>query len=305
MINFNCSATSAVFVMPQEIKKHLKNATSSELKVIIYIFSESSVADEAQIASATGLSVEEVKSALSFWRGTGILSFEKNAERIRVVSETRPSEKTVSYSSAEIACAIEENEDIGSLLNYASQKIGKILTPAEQGKILSLVDVLPLDCAVVMGIIDYCVSAGKNSVNYIERTASRMYEDDGIDTYEKFEEYIERKTKEKTLEDKIRRIIGAGGRAFTKKEREIISDLVKKGISEELVSEAYERTISSIAKPSLSYMSKILDSWYSEGIKEPSDLELQKPFEAQPGSSLGAFRFEDFTERPDNNSEEE
>lgn len=301
MLKFENNALSGVFLMPKDIEKHLSGANAAELKVIVYIFSKNgSISDETEITKALGISGNEVSSALAFWRGTGILSVPKEADtQVTIVSETKMSEKSASYSPKEIADAIDGNEDIRSLMNFASQTIGKILTPTEQGIILSLVDSLSLGCDLVMGIIEYCCNTmDKKSVRYIERTAAKMHDEDGIDSYEKFEEYISRKTKEKTFEDTVRRIIGAGGRAFTKTEREIIADFAKKEVSEELLSSAYDRTIGAIGKPSLSYMSKIIGNWHSQGIRTTSDLEGMKPFD--DGNATGAFRLEDFTERPDN-----
>ncbi len=300
MLKFENSALSGVFLIPKDIEKHLLQASATELKVIIYIFShDGNVSDEREIAKALGLSESDVSSALAFWRGTGILSVSKTDDaRVTVISETKLSERSVSYSPKELADAIDGNEDIRSLMNFAAQTIGKILTPTEQGIILSLVDSLSLGCDLVMGIIEYCCNTmDKKSVRYIERTAAKMHDEDGIDSYEKFEEYISNKKKEKTVEDTVRTIIGAGGRAFTKTEREIISDFSKNGVTNELISMAYERTIGAIGKPSLSYMSKIIGNWHSQGIRSKADLDGMKPFDE--GSSTGAFRLEDFTEKPD------
>ncbi len=251
MLKFENSALSRVFVLPKDIEKHLSGANAAELKVIIYIFSHDGiVSGEKELSQALGISEADAAAALAFWRGTGIFSLSKTEEtNVSVVSETRMSEKSVSYSSKEIADAIEGNEDIRSLMNFAVQSVGKILTPNEQGIILSLVDSFSMGCDLVMGIIDYCCNTmGKKSIRYIERTAARMHDEDGIDSYEKFEEYISNKKKEKTLEDSVRTIIGANGRAFTKTEREIISDFSKKGVTDELISLAYERTIGAIGK---------------------------------------------------------
>ncbi len=300
MLKFENSAMSSVFLLPTDIEKHLKNAGEAELKVILYIFSHGGrVSDEKEIATALSLSENDVFAALAFWRGTGILTYAKDdSPSVTVVSETKKTEKTVSYSQKELADAINANEDVSSLMNFASQKIGKILTPTEQGIIYSLIDSLSLECDLVMGIIEYCCTdMDKKSVRYIEKTAISMHDDDGVDTYEKFEEYISAKKKEKTYEDTVRDIIGARNRAFTKPEREIIAGFARDGISDELLCAAYERTINNISKPSLSYMSKIIANWRSQGINSKSELDGMKPFD-QEGAS-GAFRLEDFTERPD------
>ena len=156
MLSFNSPEISGVFLMPHGITKYIKSATANELRVALFVFSSPHVSDVNEIAKGCGLTEAEVDSAIAFWRGTGLLLVKEETGSVKIVSETKAHERSVSYSSSEIADAIDQNGDIGSMLNYASQKIGKILTPAEQGKLLSLVDVLPLDCAIVMGTIDYC-----------------------------------------------------------------------------------------------------------------------------------------------------
>ena len=298
MLKFENSSLSEVFLMPKKVQKHLLTASEKELKVIIYIFSNpDGISDENEMANALGISCADVASAIAFWRGAGIVSCKESREaKVSVVSETKPGEKTPSYSSEEIAQAINGNEDIKSLMNFASQTVGKMLSPIEQGLVLSMVDSLSLGCDLVMGIIEYCCNTlDKKSIRYIERTAAGMYKD-GIDTYEKFEEYVSRKKKEKTFEDSVRTIIGAQNRAFTKAEEKIIAEFASIGVSDELLSLAYERTIGAIGKPSLSYMSKIIGNWNSQGIKSKEDIDGMKAFD---GGSEGAFRLEDFTEKPE------
>lgn len=305
MIQYENPALSGVFLVPRQVEEHLAAASGEELKVLLYVCAAGGMLDSLKKASETlRLSETQVEAALAFWRGTGIFmpasrrtDKESPKPRVTAVSETPLSQRTPVYTAGELADAIESNEDVRSLLNFAAQKLGKILTPGEQTKLYALVDCLGLPCDLVMGVIEYCVSCDKKSVSYIERTAARMYEEDGIHTYAAFEEYISRKHREDTLAGTVRTIIGAGNRAFTKSEREIVAKWSRDGVAEELISAAYERTIGSIAKPSLSYMSKIIDNWSGQGIHSVKDLEDQKPFAGEE-TSEGAFRLEDYTEKP-------
>ncbi|MBR5527912.1 MAG: DnaD domain protein [Clostridia bacterium] len=299
MIKYQNAATSSVFVLPRDVEKHLKNASCADLRVIMYIFANGgNTCAEADMARELSLSEGEVYEALAFWRGAGIITYTREEKaNVSVVTETPVSQRTTEYSASELANAIEGNDKIRELMTFASQKIGKILTPTEQSCIYSLVDSLGLECDLVMGIIEYCVSMDKKGIRYIERTAARMRDEDGIDTFEKFEEYIAKKTVRDSFENMVRRIIGAQNRGFTKKEREIIAQLSEKEVGEDLISAAYERTINSISKPSLSYMFKIIENWLSKGITSAQDLEGEKPFD-DGESSMAGFRFEDFLEGP-------
>lgn len=312
-------AVSAVFLVPRAIEKYLCTATANELKVILYLFAHRCAAEKAETAQALSLSDAEVDAALAFWRGTGLIRTEdgdsektfpasvpdgapeETQTAVRVVSETKAAEKKISYSSGELADAIERSEDVRSLLSFASQKFERILTPSEQSTLYALVDAVGLDCDLVMGIIEYCAANGKKSARYIERTATKLYEENGIDTYARFEEYLREKERLNSYQQMVRRIIGAEHRGLTQREIGIIRTLSAENVSEALLNAAYERTINNIAKPSLSYMLKIINDWLSKGIKSPEDIEPFSP--PQNGkkhlsSDDGAFRLEDFTERP-------
>ena len=300
MIKFKNSFVNSVFLLPIEVEKYIKKANAAELRVIIHIFANGALTgDEKEIAKACGITESEVYSALSFWRGAGIITYETDEKaRVTILSDTPIEEKSVSYTGSELGRAIEENEDIRSLLNLASEKIGKILTPTEQASIYSLVDTLGMDISLVMAIIEYFTSGEeKRSARYIERAAANLFKE-GVDTYEKFEYYIAAKEKAKSYEEKVRRIIGAENRAFTSAERKIVEKLSASAVSEELITLSYERTVNAIGKPSLSYMSKIIEKWLDDGIKTKSDLEARNAGTAQR-SSLGAFSFDDLVEKPE------
>lgn len=300
MIKFKNSFVNSVFLLPIEVEKYIKKANAAELRVIIHIFANGALTgDEKEIAKACGITESEVYSALSFWRGAGIITYETDEKaRVTILSDTPIEEKSVSYTGSELGRAIEENEDIRSLLNLASEKIGKILTPTEQASIYSLVDTLGMDISLVMAIIEYFTSGEeKRSARYIERAAANLFKE-GVDTYEKFEYYIAAKEKAKSYEEKVRRIIGAENRAFTSAERKIVEKFSASAVSEELITLSYERTVNAIGKPSLSYMSKIIEKWLDDGIKTKSDLEARNAGTAQR-SSLGAFSFDDLVEKPE------
>ena len=300
MIKFKNSFVNSVFLLPIEVEKYIKKANAAELRVIIHIFANGALTgDEKEIAKACGITESEVYSALSFWRGAGIITYETDEKaRVTILSDTPIEEKSVSYTGSELGRAIEENEDIRSLLNLASEKIGKILTPTEQASIYSLVDTLGMDISLVMAIIEYFTSGEeKRSARYIERAAANLFKE-GVDTYEKFEYYIAAKEKAKSYEEKVRRIIGAENRAFTSAERKIVEKLSASAVSEELITLSYERTVNAIGKPSLSYMSKIIEKWLDDGIKTKSDLEARNAGTAQR-SSLGEFSFDDLVEKPE------
>lgn len=323
------AATSGVFLVPSDVKKHLPTASAAELKVLLYLFSQNGKIDPERAAKELQLSQNDVDMALSFWRGAGLLresgtenekkngnesaknengnKNEKTTEppqkprTVTVVSDTPYASRVPQYSPSELADAIENNEDVRSMLRFVSQQIGKLLTPAEQTKLFALFDTLGMPCDLIMGIVTYCVENEHKSVSYIERTAARMFEEDGITTYAAFEHFIEARKKKDELTQKIRNLIGSGDRALTPAEKRVIEKWNNEKTPTDLIAAAYERTIHAIAKPSLPYMAKMLDTWKENGIATLQALEDAKPFSAKSvlgSSAQGSFRLEDYTEMP-------
>jgi DnaD/phage-associated family protein len=145
---------------------------------------------------------------------------------------------------------------------------------------------------MIMKIIDYCVDMDKKSMRYVEKTALAIY-DDGIETYEALEEYFEKKKKAKSEEGIVRNIIGIGERNFTTAEKVHIAkwfDEYKS--SKELITLAFEKTVASISKPSVPYMSKLLQRWSESGYKTAADVENGKA-QGKSGKNIDLSSFDE------------
>lgn len=269
--------TDNMFCMPEKVIGYLKGAKKSETKLIMYIFSKKgedfSLEEAAKSLSET---VDSIASALAFWRGTGIVSEVEDDEADREQDTVKHEEKTVEisavplknqgYSTEEVADAMQSDGDFKALVNYAEHTLGILLNSSRVSTLLYLYDSLGMQTDVIMGIIAHCVSNGKKSLRYIEKCAEGIH-NDGVVTYKELESYLAAKRRYAEYETMVKRIIGASDRAMTPKEAKLVSvwENTYKA-SKELVELAYEKTVSAISKPSVSYMSKILESWYSEGL---------------------------------------
>ena len=320
--------------MPRAALSYLTKANKTELKVVMYLFSAGSAFNWDQCERDLKCTRTELESALSFWRGTGViedadLPESADAEGVRTDPLDAPysnSNKTAAaaeqalpfkssplqgknsavgsalpavrqaahYSIEELARAKETNMAFASLVEFAERELGTLFNPTETEILYALHDDTGMSCDVIMGVVAYCASVGKRSVRYVAKTALNIH-DEGVRTYKELEQYLNRQRAATEFEGKVKKLIGANDRALTKEEKKHIArwkDEFK--TSDELLSAAYEKTIHNIAKPSVSYMSKILENWHASGIQTCKDIEGEKA--DQEGLS---FDLNDFFERPE------
>lgn len=317
-------ATEKVFIMPKIDLKYINRAKKSELKVLYYIYMKNGDTDIEEISRQTDETVETVAEALAFWRCAGVIGDdESDAERkTDDRREEAPGEPSASlkeekaqgtptpkapdsYTLSEIAAAKENDDKFGSLIDYFQKISGHLYNSAEQGIVLYLYDTLGIDCEVIMGVAQYCASMGKSSVRYIQKTVMNITES-GVSTFAELESYLAGQKSKNEFRDKVKAIIGASNRALSKAENIHIDRWQKEfHSSEELVAYAYEKTVAKINKPQVSYMSKILESWYEKGLKTPSEVdsffEKTQTVTATPQKDDGRldFNLDDIFEKPD------
>jgi len=305
--------TDKVFIMPKVEQKYINRAKKTELKVLYGIFMNGGNTDVKFLSEVTEEDADSITAALAFWRCAGVLDdddaeenevkTEKHEKKEVKKGEEKPAGKPQeSYTLKEIAEVRQRDGKFGSLVDYFEKISGHLYNSAEQGIVLYLYDTLGIDFELIMGVAQYCASLGKNSVRYIEKTVLNITEQ-GVSTYAELESYLEKQKKSSDFSQRVKEIIGATDRAFSKAEQVHISKWHKEfGCSEELVAYAYEKTVAKINKPQISYMSKILESWHEKGLKTPEEVDkfFSSADNAVHSDSDGrlSFNLDDIFEKP-------
>ncbi len=272
---FKSKDTDGVFLLPKKALKYAVSAKKSELKVLMYLFANMGTFNMEKACKELSESADSITSALSFWRGTGLIEEledgvehepEESTDTLDSKAVTKsPSER--GYSTIEIADARKNDSDFSHLVEFVESITGELLNSLKQGDLLYLYDNLGMQCDVIMGIAAHCVDEGKTKIRYIVKAAEGIH-NDGVRTYKELESYLADKKKYKDYVAFVKKLIGAGDRVFAAAEEKTVKRWESEfESSRELVTYAYERTVSLISKPSLAYMSKILESWHNDGIK--------------------------------------
>ena len=282
-----------LILLPGEVRDKLKGASAAELKVLIYLYAQKE-AETPELSAKLGITPAEAEAAMAFWRGAGLLTVDESGSK-KAVAPGTPLYK--SYDSETISDKMKE-EAFKCCCDITAEKLGKLLTKNEISSLLYLYDYVNLPSEMICGVVEYCVSKGKKSMQYIMNTALSMYQDDGIDSYEKFELYLTRLEEVHSLENKVRKLCGFGERELTGKEKAFLHHWFEEWeLSYEMVHLAFEKTVDSLGKVSLSYMNSMLKRWYEEGYATPEDVAVkdQKPFRGD-GSAAGYGDGDEFFE---------
>lgn len=260
------------FAVPRAAEEFFSDAGEVDLRVLL--FAASRVAfEEEELFSALGEFEEAaLRESLAFWRGAGLFSKQKkracrsktepknaretaptqDAQSVKIIS-SRPN-----YTSFDLACAVEQSREFKSLIDYAEQRLEKVFNRADLSLLYSFVDYLALPVDVVMLAIESCAKEGKKNLRYIEKLLIALV-DEEIVTYEAADAYFAHRAEYLSFEGRVRTLCGFQSRALTAAEKKLITAWNEvHHYSEEELEQAYEKTVNAIAKPSISYMNKVL-----------------------------------------------
>ena len=312
IINYGCK----VAVVPEKALEVSARAGAVELRVLLGLCALGGSVDIKKLARSLSISEDDVKSALAFWRGAGVIELGDSKEAISdepaaevAVASQKTEEKTVEpakklrradelpqYTSDQLSDILEQRKETATLIDECQHIMGKVFNVKEINVLMGLVDYLELDCEYIMMLLTYCVSLGKKTLHYAEKLAFALY-DAGITTGEQLSEELRRRELASDAEGKIRTLFGVGERAFTTKEKKFISAWINDmNYSIEIIEKAYEVTADATGKGSFPYANTVLERWNAAGFRTLEDIEASYKKSGSESPSVGSFDTDSFFE---------
>ena len=311
-------------VFPEKVLEVVGRAGANDLRVFLCLCAMGGAAEPSRIAELSSCSEDAVRESLSFWRGTGLIAFADEdgavkesgvmkgsgadskaavepsvpaSEKLGGARKLKSADELPRYTSEELANILEERTETATLIDECQNIMGKVFNVREINVLMGLVDYLGLDCEYIMMLLTYCVSIGKKTLHYAEKTAFALY-DMGITTGAQLAEELRRREAASDAEGRIRSLFGVGERAFTTKEKRFISAWVNDmGYSIEIITKAYEVTADATGKGSFAYANSILERWNAAGLRTLDEIEESyRKNEGGDGLTASSFETDSFFE---------
>ncbi len=288
----NLAFTSSFLVPAAVSDQHLKLASGSQIKVLLFFLRNvSSGVEISDIAEFLKLPEAEVSDALEFWAQAGILTSVKAAE-----TATQPQKEAkvktakpivVKPTREEIASLSFTDEKLSFLLGEAEMKLARTLRGNELQTLAWLYLDHGMDVSIILMLVEYAVSEGKPTISFIESTALSWI-DAGVTTLSEAEEQIEARTKKKTAWGMIESAFGIEHRMPSDKELEYANTwILEWGFSREMLRESYNRCVDQKAKLDMRYINGILTRWFKDGVKTVEATKETEKVAAKPLAKSG------------------
>ena len=181
-----------------------------------------------------------------------------------------------SYTNEQIA-ELTSNDEVQWIMNIIEIYLERPLKPKDTQLILYLYDTIGFSTELIMYLYEYCISKGKKNSSYIE-TVALAWAEQGISTVEQAEEA---NALFNTNHSAVTKAFGLNRTPGTIEKQYIDKWLSKYSFPIDIIVEACNRTLLNTQKADFKYTDKILEVWYTKGVKSPDDIKrLDSEFNA-------------------------
>lgn len=262
--------SSAVCSMPaRDADKLIQNGSGDAALLYIYLLRHGAAPTDGNAAERLGMDSVRFDSACSALRSLGLMS-----------EPSAPPDELPEYSAEDIVARTERDGDFAVVLSEAESVLGKKLGAADMKTLFGIYDYLGMPTELIFLLLHYCEDdvrsrfgqGRKPTVRQIEKEAY-VWANREIMTLDSAEEYIRARKKERDDVEKLRKTFGIRDRALTPTEKKYIDSWLSMGFPRESIELAFDRTVSKLGTLKWAYMNKILQSWYSKGLRTPEEIE--------------------------------
>ena len=317
------------------IDYYMPRANGDFVKIYLYLLrsvhAQTPAPTISSLADVFRLTERDVDRALRYWQEAGLLDLKYKAEELDEITLLPVSQKlhetrkdpvletpaaAVSEPAAETQVSTarmkelkadeKTREEVRNILYVAHRYLGHPLSPTDMRRLLYLYDNLHMSAELIDYLVDYCVSRGSGSMQYIMKVGLAWH-DEGIDSVKDAKARNNLTTKNYYA---IFRAFGISGRSPVPGEIADMDRWLKEyGFPMKIIEEAAAGTIKQTGKPSFPYAERILSAWHEADVRRMADITaldeqhktVQKEQHAAPAAKprQSAGKFGNFAQRDD------
>lgn len=266
------------------IKDKLPSSNPTFVKVYLYLLmlaNENISMQYSDIANTLGLLESDLMQAVTYWENQGELF--RSGDTVSFSSGTPQGAEILKAPVADgssaprhvqnLAEIIAGNQSLADMYMLSQEILGKTITEKDMETLYWFHTDLGMSPEVILLLLEYCVSKGKNRMSYIEKVAI-SWNEMGLNNSENVAIYLQSEEQKTGFLYSIRKIMGISDRNLGQMEEKFLFKWHDElGMSEEMIALAYEYCIINTAKLSFPYMDKIITRWHSTGITTVPEAE--------------------------------
>ena len=299
----NPAELTAMFAVPSSVvDKHIKLASSEQLKVLLWALRNANDFDSTAAAEALRITPDAATEAFDYWVGVGVLGVtESPAPAVTAAPKAAP-KKAIASSALkpnreEAAKRGLECPEIAFILHSAEQKFGRMLRQTEISTLVWLFDDQGLSASLILMIIEFAISEGRANIGFIERTAIEWVNDGVLDVESAERRLIDMRRK-KSAWHIVETTMGIEHRSPSKAELETADKWITEwGYGRDIIRAAYELCVDTTSKFSFAYIKKIMEGWHKEGVKTLDDIENIKVKKNASNTNNNNNKYDDFMKK--------
>ncbi len=296
----NLGVWGSVFAVPSVVAdEHLKIANGNQLKVLLYLLKNNNKdLTDGIIGEALNMHLDDVRDNIAFWVERKVISVNEdgitpaNPEPITGESisftavepteepkrSKRPVSRAVRPEPGYVIKRLGSDPQLATLMDEAQRIFGRMLSNAEAGTLVMLMDTDGLPADVIIMLLQYCADNNKGTMRFVEKIGIE-WGSEGINTVSLAEEKIRTVTETYSYFNKVATTFGMKNAGSpTKKQLSFANQWVGTwSFSDDMLRLAYERCVDTKGELNMDYINGILKKWYMAGWKNPDDVEADVP----------------------------
>ncbi len=247
----------------------LAEASAEELRVLTVLSESGGSITLDALAQGAGVRQARAAAAVTLWSTAGVIALtEERADTVVDEFAYRLLPNVVDEeSSVQVAAAIRDRH-LQAMLTECAALLGRpTLNDMEIQQLTGLSTQYALGEDFIITLLSDMCTRSRASVRTLVNRAIKLSED-GIDTVEKLNAYIEKRNNVGEWERRARSVLGIYSRALTTEEKTLFRKWVELfGFSEDILSLAYDKTVHNTSQYSAPYMDKILTGWHEHNCR--------------------------------------